>query len=43
MTDITLTRSEADALIAMEKYRINEKTKALEPVFKARMIGEVEA
>jgi hypothetical protein len=43
VTDINLTQSEADALIAMKKYRINENAKALEPVFKARMFAEVQA
>jgi hypothetical protein len=43
MTDITLTQSEAAALIAMEKCLIHENANALEPVFKARMFAEVEA
>jgi len=43
MTDINLTQIEADALIAMRKYRVNEKAKAMKPEFKAWMFAEVEA
>jgi hypothetical protein len=43
VADINLTQSEADALIAMKKYRINENAKAMKPVFKTRMFAEVQA
>jgi hypothetical protein len=43
MSDVNLSQSEADALIALKKYRINENAKAMKPVFKTRMFAEVEA